>query len=68
MDAVDFNGSATEAAKLLQHKVISSRELTAALFDRIDAANPPINAVVEVRREQAMADALAADEAIAGRT
>src|SRR3954452_18969147 len=68
MDAVDFGWSATEAAKLLRRRVISSRELTAALLDRIDAVNPPINAVVEVRREQAMLDALAADEAIAGGT
>jgi len=65
MDAVDFSGSATETAELLRRKVISSRELTAALLDRIEAVNPPINAVVEVRREQAMREALAADEATA---
>ena len=68
MDAIDLSWSATETAELLRRKVISSRELTAALLDRIEAVNPPINAVVEVRREQAMADALVADEAIAGGT
>ena len=65
MGAIDFSWSATETAELLRRKVISSRELTAALFDRIEAVNPPINAVVEVRREQAMREALAADEATA---
>jgi amidase len=68
MDGIDFSGSATEAAKLLRHKAISSRELTAALLDRIEAVNPSINAVVEVRREQAMRDAHVADEATAGGT
>jgi amidase len=57
--------SASEAAMLLRSRDVSSRELTAALFDRIDSVNPDINAVVELRREAALADAAAADRATA---
>jgi amidase len=58
--------SATDAARTLSRKEIASRELTEMLLARIDAANPPLNAVVELRREEALHDAAAADEAIAG--
>jgi len=43
---------------------VSSRELTELVLARIDAANPDLNAVVEVRREAAL-EAAAADEAVA---
>jgi len=56
--------TATDAAELLRRKEISSRELTAALLDRIDVLNPSINAVVELHRERAMQAAGAADEAM----
>jgi amidase len=46
--------SATETAELLRTRAISSRELMDHLLDRIDAVNPGLNAVVEVRREQAL--------------
>jgi amidase len=57
--------SATEAAALLAHRAVSSLELTELLLDRIDAVNPGLNAVVELRREHALHAAAAADEALA---
>jgi amidase len=56
--------SATDAARMLRRKEISARELTALLLDRIDAVDPALNAVVELRREAAMWEATQADEAI----
>jgi amidase len=53
--------SATDAADMLRRKLISSRELTELLLARIDAVDPAINAVVEVRRDAALRDADAAD-------
>jgi len=64
MDALLYR-SATDAADLVRRKRISSRELTELLFSRIDAANPAVNAVVELRREHALQAAALADEAIA---
>jgi amidase len=58
--------SATDAARMLQRREISSRELTEMVLARIDAVNPALNAVVELRREAAVQQAAAADEAIAG--
>jgi amidase len=58
-------GSATDAARALRRKELSSRELTEMLITRIEAANPALNAVVELRREAALREAVAADEAIA---
>jgi amidase len=54
--------SATEAADMLRRKEISSRELTEMLLARIDAVNPAVNAVVELRREAALQEAVAADK------
>jgi amidase len=50
---------------MLSHKEISSQELTDLLLARIDAVNPALNAVVELRREAAIQEAAAADKAIA---
>src|ERR671914_325900 len=57
--------SATDAAQAVRHKEVSSRELTEMLLTRIEAANPALNAVVELRREAALQEALSADEATA---
>jgi hypothetical protein len=54
--------SATEA---IRRKEISSRELTEMLLPRIKAVNPAVNAVVELRHEAALQEAIAADEATA---
>jgi amidase len=58
-------GSATAAARMLRRREIASRELTAMLLARIDALNPALHAVVELRREAALGEAAAADQAIA---
>ncbi len=56
--------SATHAAQMIARKQVSSRELTGLLLARIDAVNPVVNAVVELRHEAALREAAAADEAI----
>jgi len=55
-----------EAAAKVRSKEVSSRELTRVLLDRIERANPRINAYITVLPEKAMKDALACDEAQAG--
>src|SRR5215208_2796916 len=57
--------SATDAAHALSRKELSCRELTEMLLTRIEAVNPALNAVVELRRETALQEAVAADEATA---
>lgn len=56
---------AVDAARMVRGGEISSRELTEVLLARIDAVDPKLNAVVELRRETALQDAAAADEAVA---
>ena len=56
---------AAGAAAMVRRGKVSSRELTELVLARIDAANPDLNAVVEVRREAALEAAAAADEAVA---
>ncbi len=56
---------ATDVAPVLRRREVASRELTEALLARIEAVNPALNAVVELRGEQALAEAAAADEAAA---
>jgi amidase len=60
----DF-GSATEAAAAIRAGKISSVELTQHTFRRIDAYQPKLNAYVYQLREQALAAAKQADEAVA---
>jgi amidase len=57
--------SATDAAQAVRRKELSSRELTELLLARIEAVNPALNAIVELRRETALQEAVAADEATA---
>lgn len=56
---------ATEVARMLRGRQLSSRELTEAQLARIEAVNPRLNAVVELRATQALAEAAAADQAAA---
>ena len=56
---------ATEAAAMLRRKELSSRELTATLLAWIEAANPGLNAVVQLRAEEALRAAAAADQTTA---
>jgi amidase len=57
--------SATQQAALIRQRKISSVELVQAHLEQIAAVNPTINAAVEVFAEQAMAEARAADQAVA---
>src|SRR5918995_3043184 len=57
--------SATDAAQALSRKELSSRELTGMLLTRIESVNPALNAVVELRREAALQEAVTADDATA---
>jgi amidase len=50
---------------MVRRKEVSSRELTELLLARIDALNPDVNAVVELRPEAALKEADAADRATA---
>ncbi len=54
-----------EAHRLLKEKEISSRELTEAVLDRIEAVDEEVGAFISVARDSAMAQAGEADEAIA---
>ncbi|MGB5747378.1 MAG: amidase family protein, partial [Desulfobacterales bacterium] len=54
-----------DAHKLLKKKEISSRELTRAVFDRIDAVEGKIDAYITLCEEFAMQQAAQADKAIA---
>jgi amidase len=66
--ASDFDpdfGSASDAARAIRTGVISSRELTAHVFDRIRKYNPRVNAFVTLAEEQAVTRSRAADEALA---
>ena len=56
---------ASDAAAMVRRKEISSRELTEMMLARVDAVNPVLNAVVELRRDAALQEAAAADQAIA---
>ncbi len=60
----DF-GSATDAARAIRTGAISSRELTAHIFERIRKYNTRVNAFVTLAEEQAIRRAGAADEALA---
>ncbi len=55
-----------EAHKLLKKKEISSRELTRAVFGRIEAVESKVDAYITLAEEQAMAQADQADKMIAG--
>ena len=59
--------SAAAAAEMIRRREISSGELTELVLGRVDAVNAELNAVVELRREAALREAAAADEAIARR-
>jgi amidase len=56
---------AADVAGMVHRKEISSHELTELLFARTDVVNPTLNAVVAQRREAALREAAAADEATA---
>lgn len=61
---LDF-GSALRAAEAIREKQISSVELTRHVFARIERYNPALNAFVYQLKEDALARAKKADEAVA---
>src|SRR3954453_2719697 len=56
--------SATEMAALIRAKKVSAKEAATAALARLDAVNPRINAVVDHRPEDVLAQAAAVDGAI----
>jgi amidase len=56
-------GSAGDAAAAIAAGEVSSRELTEAVVRRIDDINPKLNAVVEMRSDDALFEAQLADQA-----
>jgi amidase len=57
--------SAAELATLIRSKKVSAKEAALAALARLDAVNPSINAVVDHRPEEVLAQAAAIDAAIA---
>ena len=57
--------SATKLAEQIRAKKVSAKEAVTAYYQRIDAVNPKINAVVQFCRERAYQEADAADAALA---
>jgi len=57
--------SATALAAAIRTKQISAHELMRASLERVDEVNSRLNAVVQIPRERALAEARAADEALA---
>jgi len=68
MNSSDFKpafATAAETADALRKKKISASELVNMTFQRIDRHNPRVNAIVWQDREQTLARAKHADEALA---
>lgn len=57
--------SATQLAERIHRREVSAREAARAALDRLDRVNPRINAVVDHRPEDVLAQADAVDQAIA---
>ena len=60
--------SVAEMSAALSRREVSAKELAQHFLDRISASNPALNAYVTITAERALADARAADEAIAAGT
>ena len=56
---------ATELARAIRTRRLSSREAVQACLDRTHAVNPPLNAIVDLMADEALAAADAADRAVA---
>jgi amidase len=56
---------AVEVAEMIRRRAVSCREVVSAALGRLDAVNPRINAVVLPLHEAALAEATAADQALA---
>src|SRR5688500_11738185 len=60
--------SASDLARAIGNRSISSREAVQTCLDRIVAVNPQVNAVVDVLADEALADADRADAALTAGT
>jgi amidase len=60
-----WDRSAAELAAGIRDKAFSATEVAQSFLERIDATNPALNALVDVRPEEALAQAAAADSAVA---
>jgi amidase len=60
-----FYASATTLARRIRERELRSEEVVQAHLQRIEAINPSLNAVVQLAGEQALAEARAADVALA---
>jgi amidase len=56
--------SASEAARAIREREITSSEITEHILKRIDLYNPRLNAILTLMREEALKRARAADEAL----
>lgn len=61
-----FRHSAVELARQIRDQQLTSRSVVQSHIERIQAVNPRINAVVQTRFDDALAEAEAADQRIAG--
>ena len=57
--------SATELARIIKNKEVGCTELLSYYLDRVDRFNPDLNAIIVDIRDEALATAKAADEALA---
>ena len=64
MEEIIF-ASAASLARAIRARQVSSEEVVDAYLRRIEAINPALNSVVQVRAEEARAEARRADEALA---
>jgi Asp-tRNA(Asn)/Glu-tRNA(Gln) amidotransferase A subunit family amidase len=64
MDAL-MTASAIRQARAVSQREVSAAELVAAHLERLDALQPHLRAMLHVRHDEALAEARAADAAIA---
>ena len=62
-----LNRSATEIARAIRDREVSSKEITRAALERINEVNPKLNAVVVLAHDRALDEARARDAETARR-
>lgn len=65
MDHALLDMSAVQLAQLIRDQEVSTKEVVEAHLQRIETVNPALQAVVQLAAERALAEARAADQAIA---
>ncbi|MEV6756680.1 amidase [Streptomyces sp. NPDC051214] len=64
-DAQLWQRTATDLARAIRQREVSSEEVVRSCLARIEETNPRLNALVDIRPERALADARRADRAVA---